>query len=107
MRIDMHVHIGYALGWDMTEDMVLESMERYKIDFSIVSNTESVRYDHNFKEVPIEMQHSQMESLKRSIDFARRFPDKIGVMPWSRPESERLSGEFKQYIIDNLELYAE
>ena len=52
MRIDMHVHIGYALGWDMTEDMVLKSMERYNIDYSIVSNTESVRYDHNFKEVP-------------------------------------------------------
>ena len=36
MRIDMHVHIGYALGWNMTEDMVLESMKRYDIDYSIV-----------------------------------------------------------------------
>ena len=104
MRIDMHVHIGYALGWDMTEDMVLESMERYNIDYSIVSNTESVRYDHNFKEVPKEMQHTRMESLKRSIDFARKYPDKIGVMPWIKPESERLNGEFKQYIVDNLDI---
>ena len=69
MRIDMHVHIGYALGWDMTEDMVLESMEKYNIDFSIVSNTESVRYDHNFKEVPKEMQHTQMESLNLLWDI--------------------------------------
>ena len=104
MIIDMHVHIGNALGWNMTEEMVLESMKRYNIDFSIVSNTESVRYDHNFNEVPKEEQHPQIEALKRSIKFARKYPDKIGVMPWIRPESERLTNDFKEYIKDNLDV---
>ena len=100
MLIDTHTHLSNMLGFIMTEEMIKEMMEKYNIDFSIVSNTESIRYDHNFKEVPREVQHTQMESLKRSIDFARKYPDKIGVMPWIKPESERLSTEFKQYIID-------
>lgn len=104
MIIDMHVHIGNALGWNMTEDMVLEAMDRYNIDFSIVSNTESVSYDHDLIEIEKEKQHTQMESLKRSIAFARRFPEKIGVMPWIRPESEKLSREFEEYIRNNLDI---
>ena len=35
MIIDMHVHIGEALGWNMSEEMVLKSMDKYNIDFAL------------------------------------------------------------------------
>ena len=39
MIIDTHVHIGgEAVGFTMNEDMVIEAMNKYGIDFAIVSN---------------------------------------------------------------------
>lgn len=104
MRIDMHVHIGEALGWDMSEEKVLKSMEKYNIDFSIVSNVEALRYGHNFVEVEKELQRNQYDALKKSVAFARIYPNKIGVMPWIRPESEELTNEFAEYVKSNLDV---
>ena len=42
MIIDSHVHIGGStVGFHMTSSMVLESMNRYHIDISIVSVSDS------------------------------------------------------------------
>ena len=46
MIIDTHVHIGHMLGFDMTREDVLYSMEKYGVDFSLVSNAEAAEFDH-------------------------------------------------------------
>ena len=43
--IDSHVHIGGdAAGFEMNEELVLKSMEKYHMDISIVSNGDSAEY---------------------------------------------------------------
>ena len=43
--IDSHVHIGgEAEGFIINEELVLQSMENYGVDISIVSNADSVEY---------------------------------------------------------------
>lgn len=52
MIIDTHVHIGNMLKFQMPEEMVIESMEKYGIDFSLVSNIDSTEVDFAQKEIP-------------------------------------------------------
>ena len=63
MIIDTHVHIGKVLKFSMPEEMVLDSMEKYNIDFSLVSNIESAELDFKQKELPKEKQIDQVTSL--------------------------------------------
>src|SRR5574344_75928 len=104
MIIDTHVHLGNLMGFNMNEDMIIESMERYHVDYSIVSNGDSGEYDHSLQPIPLDMQISQADSFRRSIRFARKYPNKIGIMPWIKPATEYLDEEFKRLFIDNIDL---
>lgn len=104
MMIDTHVHIGNMLHFEMPEDMVLESMEKYGIDYSLISNIDSSELDFDQKEIPQNIQKSQIISLERSIRFARRYPDKIGVLAWIKPYGEMVTEEFASMIEENRDI---
>ena len=102
MIIDTHVHIGgEAVGFHMNEDMVIEAMEKYGIDFSIVSNGDSGEADHQQKVLPEHLQVSQEDALLRTIQFARKFPDKIGAAPWVKPLTQGMTKEFEEMVYAN------
>ena len=70
--IDSHVHIGgEAEGFIMNEELVLQSMENYGVDISIVSNADSVEYGDDLVMLPKEKQVNQEETLARIIRFCR------------------------------------
>ena len=104
MIIDTHVHIGNMLTFHMPEEMVIKSMKKYKIDFSLVSNIDSTELDFDQNKLPKELQISQIDSLKRSIKFARNNPDKIGVLAWVKPYGEVVTEEFVKLIEDNRDI---
>lgn len=104
MIIDTHVHIANMLGFVMTEDMVIESMHKYNIDYSIVSNGDSGEFGHDLKPLPMGEQISQADSFRRAIRFARDNVDKIGIMPWIKPATETADEEFEELIRQNLDI---
>ncbi len=105
MRIDTHVHIGgEKVGFAMTEEMVLTAMEKYRIDFMLVSNGDAVEVDHEQKLIPAEFQVSQEEALRRVIAFARKHPGKIGVGVWVKPLTETVTEELEQLIAENRDI---
>lgn len=104
MLIDTHVHIGEMIGFNMPEEMVLESMKKYNIDYSLVSNIQSAEYDHNLNVIPKELQVSQVESLERSLRFARNNKDKIGVLHWIKPAFEKVDERLENIIKENLDV---
>ena len=105
MRIDTHVHIGGdKVGFDMSEEKVLMAMEKYEIDYMLVSNGDCAEVDHEQKLIPEEFQVSQEEALKRVIAFARKNPGKIGVGVWVKPLTETVTPELEQLIADNLDI---
>ena len=72
MMIDSHVHIGGdEAGFLMNEEMVLTSMEKYKIDISIVSNGDSVEYADELTKIPEEMQIRQEETLPTLCGYTK------------------------------------
>ena len=100
--IDSHAHIGKTLNFDMKEEEILYSMEKYNISFSLVSNGESIEYDHSQILLPEEKTVSQINSAKRAVEFAKSFPDKIGALIWIKPATESCDSEFISYIKENL-----
>lgn len=105
MIIDTHVHIGgETLGFHMTEDMVIEAMEKYGIEFAIVSNADASEVDHQQKLLPEHLQFSQEDALMRTIQFARKFPGKIGVAPWVKPLTQGMTKELEKMVYANRDL---
>lgn len=103
MIIDTHVHIGQSLNFDMKEEEVLYSIEKYGIDIAIVSNTEVASHDHDRKLIPAELQKGQVECLKRSLRFARENLGKIYLQHWVKP-MEDITPELKELIESNLDV---
>ena len=102
MMIDSHVHIGTTMEFDLRPEYVLYSMERYGIGFSLVSNIEAAEVDHNGK--PIAVQTSQNDAFKKTLEFAAKYPDKIGVLPWMKLRTEKPDAEFVRLIEENRSL---
>lgn len=104
MIIDTHVHIGHMIGFNLKEKDVLSSMEKYGIDFSLVSNIECAEFSHRGQKVPKILQKSQNKVLKNTLEFARRNPDKIGVLAWMKLHNETPDEEFERIIKENRDL---
>lgn len=101
MIIDTHVHIGKSLDFDLRPEDVIYSMQKYDISFSLVSNIEGAEFDHLGDPIPAHLQKSQNEILKETLDFACRYPERIGVLPWMKIGSELPDGEFIRLIEEN------
>ena len=98
MIIDSHTHIGILPPFNMTTEDLLYSMERYGIDFSLVSNIEAAEFDHMGNPVPPEWQKPQNELLKVTLDAARSSNGRLGVLPWLKIRQELPDGEFIKLV---------
>lgn len=103
MIIDTHVHIGTGLGFVMTEEDVLYSIDKYGIDHAIVSNAEAASHGHQRELLPESEQKSQIECLQRAIRFARENMGRISIQHWVKP-CEEITGELKNLIENNLDI---
>ena len=104
MLIDTHVHIGHMLGFDMTPEDVLYSMERYGVDFSLVSNIEAAEFDHEGRPISDYFQKSQNEVFRDTLEFAAQYPERIGAMPWLKIATEQPDEEFVDLLDKNRSL---
>lgn len=106
MFIDIHVHIGNSLNFPMNEELVIEMIKKYNIDYCIVSNSDSVEYGHDLSPIPGSEQVSQADSFRRSIRFAREseVKGKVFIMPWIKPATETVDDEFEGLVKENLDI---
>ena len=104
MIIDTHVHIGHMLGFDMTPEDVLYSMDRYNISFSLVSNIEAAEFDHEGRPIASYFQKTQNQILRETLEFAARYPERIGVLVWMKIATETPDEEFISLIEQNRSL---
>lgn len=105
MQIDTHIHIGgEAVGFQMSEKTVIESIQKYQINYAIVSNADAAELNHHQELLPEKLQISQEAALKRTLNFARKYPDKIGVAVWVKPYTQGVTQELENMIRDNLDI---
>lgn len=104
MIIDTHVHISDHFTFYMTEEMVLGAMEKYGIDYALVSNGDAVEVDHEQKPILAKAHISQEDNLRRVLAFAREHEDKIGVAVWVKPLTEVVTPELENLIAENRDI---
>ncbi|WP_244834993.1 TatD family hydrolase [Clostridium sp. BJN0001] len=104
MIIDTHTHIGTIAKFNMPKDMLIKSMDKYNIDYALISNIEGAEFDEYQKPIPKEFQHSQKEINESAIEFARQYKDRIGVCMWTKPSTEGCTEEFENMIIENRDI---
>ena len=102
MLIDSHVHIGTFVEIKMPKEMVIKSMDKYHIDFSIVSNGSGCEVDHDQKPIPMEKQRCQRDINQEIIEFARANENKIGALLWAKPATEYCDEDFYNRYFDEL-----
>lgn len=104
MLIDTHVHTGgSALNFHMTDDMVLEFMKKYGVDYAMVSNCDAAEADSKQKMLPDNLQVTQEQAFKSNLAFAQKHPDKICLALWVKPNLQSATPELETLIKDNLD----
>lgn len=104
MIIDTHAHIGKILNFNMTEEQILYSMDKYKIDFTLFSDIEAAENAHNGMAIPRFMQKRQNKLLKKDIAIARRHPDRLGLLVWLKIRQELPDSEMISLIEENRDI---
>lgn len=99
MIIDSHIHLGTILKFNMPEEMVLASMQKYGIDYALVSNIEGCEVDNDQRPIPLEKQVGQQAINERTLRFVRAHPDRLGALLWIKPATEGCTPEFEDLIV--------
>ena len=94
--IDAHAHIGSLPDISTTRRLILSSMRKYGISYSLISNTDGAEFpslgDPNPKKLPT------LTILKQTIAFHKAHPDRIGALMWIRPMEEQPTKPLIDYI---------
>ena len=104
MTIDTHAHIGTLPPFDMTVEQLLYSMDKYGIDFTLLSNIEGAENDHQGNPVPPPFGKPQNRLLRETIKAVRPHKDKLGIMPWLRIQHELPDAEFESLLKENRDI---
>jgi uncharacterized protein len=111
MIIDSHTHVGnipFEVGKNRVKNLppqdLIISLQKYKIDFAIVSGLEGSEFDADQKLVSKELQISQKTGLERLIDFVNANKSKVRGLFWVKPYNEILTDEIKKIVLDNRNL---
>jgi predicted TIM-barrel fold metal-dependent hydrolase len=101
MIIDIHAHIGVLSGFEMPVTMQLEAMDKYHIDYAIVSDLLCSE-----KETPnqpgVDLQYILN---KQAIEIMRPHKDRLGVYLYCRPNTEFGFNEaFEQLYLENRDM---
>jgi len=94
MIIDMHAHCGVVEnGHKMPIENQLYGMEKYGIDYAIISNVECGEC------------HDCIEGNKRALEIVKQYRDKFSCMLWATEDlTEEEKNQFEELYLQNKDL---
>ncbi|OCL25744.1 hypothetical protein U472_15600 [Orenia metallireducens] len=104
MIIDSHLHFGQIRKFNMPQEMLLKSLERYNIDFGIVSNIEGCEFDSKMEFI-LEKQLSQMRVNVKTLDLVKRYLNKLKGQFWIKPYTESFTKEVAEFMLENKDYF--
>jgi len=101
MIIDAHAHIGKInkVTYEKSKDMILRSMAKYHVSFSLISNGDANEFSS--KGYKIRNQKSQIQASQETLDFVKTHPDKLGALLWCKPYFETADKTLDDFIKEN------
>ncbi len=101
MIVDAHAHIGqlHRLKPLQTQAMILHSMAKYTIDFTLISSGSAEEFSANGR--LLKSRPSQAELNQEVIDFVQLHPDRLGALLWCKPSQETADSALEKLIQEN------
>lgn len=113
MIIDAHTHIGeisFPIGKSrissMPEKTLLDAIEKYSIDFVLVSSIEGAEFNSDKELIPAERQVPQLISMQGVVDFVKNNLQRAKALLWVKPYTEERNSELDEFIRTNREYIA-
>lgn len=100
MIIDSHAHIGPHENIFMDIEDIFYSMEKYKIDFTLICDTNGEEYKGDMSKLDL---LDQVSAAKRFLKVVKKNKNKIGALLWMKPNHETVTKKLKELIKDNRE----
>ncbi len=97
--IDAHAHYGYWPTLKEAEKALLISTEKNRIDFTLLSFDGSEFKDSS----PSKRFTPQIESSKKALALANKYPSHFGILLWFRPYFEKNIGDLQAFYLKNRE----
>ena len=98
MIIDSHVHIGELGGFHMKPEHVIHSMEKYGVDYSLVSSGTAVEFDEQHGSLPEDWPYDQYSANLPTVEMARQYDGRIGVAVWCKPHTEGVNARLLRLL---------
>lgn len=110
--IDSHTHIGnisFAVGKNRVRNLegkdLIAAMDKYRIEFALVSGLEGSEYDADKRVARKEFQISQTEGIARIARFVGANSTRVKGLFWVKPFTESLTAEVEKMLCENLNLF--
>lgn len=101
MIIDSHTHFGSILDFDMPGEKLINAMDLAGIDCAVVSNIESMEFDHRADPLSKSILRDQIAVNEAALDFSRKYPGRICPLVWVMPHTGGAGSEFRKFISSN------
>ena len=100
MIVDAHAHIGqlHRLRPLQTQAMILESMAKYHIDFTLVSSGSAEEFSSNGRRLK---RPSQWALNEETVSFVKLHPTRLGALLWCKPHQETADAALEKLIAEN------
>ena len=105
MLIDSHMHFGRIGEFNMPPEVLLTTLDKYKIDWGIISNIEGCEFDSNLDLIPDKEQIPQLEVNRRTLNLVKAHPDKLRGQFWIKPHQEGFSRKVEEFILNNQQYF--
>lgn len=99
--IDSHVHIGSISNWNFSMAALSSAMEKYYIDFALVSNIAGSEFISE-----TEANCGDQKSVNEVVrDWVVKHPRRFNGLFWIRPHLEGYNQEIETYLKDNRDCF--
>ena len=85
----------------MPEQTLIDAIEKYSIDFILVSSIEGAEFSSDKELMPADRQIPQLVSMHRVVDFVKKNRQMARALLWVKPFTESRSNELDEFIRTN------
>jgi len=102
MIIDSHAHIAHWPTVKECEKLLVESNQKYRIGFTLLSDCDCAEYPSVTKYGIHQV--NQLQGLRNVLKFVRKDPKHFGALLWINPHNETVTPELEKCIAANRSL---
>lgn len=106
MLIDSHVHFGTMGRFDLSQRDLIRAMNKYGVDFAIVSNLEGAEFDSELNLIEEECQVPQLEVNARTLALVERYPERLKGLFWLKPHTEGYAEDVEVFMLQHSEHFS-